>query len=88
MMLNKTFDKVLEQVKILSPDEQRRLQGILDDMLNQQEEAKKVKAFHQALLASGLVKTLKKPRRISAGERKLIRAQGKPVSETIIEERR
>ena len=34
-MLNEGFDKVLEQVKALSADEQRRLQGRLDEMLNQ-----------------------------------------------------
>ena len=87
-MLNEAFDKVLEQVKTLSPDEQRRLHGALDETLNQQEETQKMKAFHQALLASGLIKTLKKPSLTSTGERKLIRVQGKPVSETIIEERR
>jgi hypothetical protein len=87
-MLNETFDKVLEQVKILSPDEQYRLQRALEEILNQHEATKKMKAFHQALLTSGLVKTIKKPRRTSTGERELIRVQGKPVSETIIEERR
>jgi hypothetical protein len=88
IMLNERFDQVLEQVKTLSPNEQRRLQGVLDEILNQQEETRKMKAFHQALLASGLVKTIKTPSLTSTGERKLIRVQGKPVSETIIEERR
>ena len=87
-MLNEAFDKVLEQVKALSADEQRRLQEALDEMLNQQQKIKKMKAFHQALLSSGLVKTIKKPRFTSTDEHKLIRVQGKPVSETIIDERR
>ena len=47
-----------------------------------------MKAFHQALLSSGLVKTIKEPRFTSTDEHKLIRVQGKPVSETIIDERR
>ena len=46
-----------------------------------------MKAFHQALLSSGLVKTIKKPRFTSTDEHKLIRVRGKPVSETIIDER-
>ena len=75
-------------MEALSADEQRRLQGRLDEMLNQQQETKKMKAFHQALLSSGLVKTIKKPRFTFTDEHKLIRVQGKPVSETIIDERR
>ena len=39
-MLIEAFDKVLEQVKALSANEQRRLQGTLDEMLNQQQETK------------------------------------------------
>jgi len=53
-----------------------------------QQETKKMKAFHQALLSSGLVKTIKKPRFTSTDEHKLIPVQGKPVWETIIDERR
>ena len=35
-MLIEAFDKVLEQVKALSANEQRRLQEALDEMLNQE----------------------------------------------------
>ena len=52
------------------------------------EEADKEKAFDLALLASGLVKRLAPPRDLSKADRPLIAVQGKPVSETIIEERR
>ena len=44
--------------------------------------------FHKALLASGLVKQLKQPPYSQQTERQFIQVQGKPVSETIIEERR
>ena len=40
-MLSEAFDKVLEQVKDLSANEQRRLQEALDEMLNQQQKIKK-----------------------------------------------
>ena len=47
-----------------------------------------MKALHQALLSSGLVHTIKRPRFTSTDEHKLIRVQGKPASETIIDERK
>jgi hypothetical protein len=52
------------------------------------EQDAKIKAFHEALLASGLVTNFKTPR---AGIDRLyqpIEVKGKPLSETIIEERR
>jgi hypothetical protein len=56
--------------------------------LADKEETAKRETFHQALLTSGLVKHLKQPSHTRQTERRLIQVQGKPVSETIIEERR
>jgi hypothetical protein len=83
-----SFQELIEEVKALSPDEQRRLRKLLDDMLAQQEEAAKIDVFHQALLAAGLVKSIKTPHTASTADRRLIQVRGKPLSETIIEERR
>lgn len=83
-----TLDSILEAVQTLTPDEQRRLRARLDERLAGAEEATKVQAFHRALLASGLVVALKAPRASAAGQRRLIEVQGKPLSETIVEERR
>ncbi|MBI4673450.1 MAG: hypothetical protein HY741_17495 [Chloroflexi bacterium] len=45
--------------------------------------------FKQRLLAMGLIKEIKMPRRyVLRGNRKPIRVSGKPLSETIVEERR
>lgn len=52
-----------------------------------EEEANRL-AFHRALLASGLVRQIKQPSRYQQSERQLIQVQGKPISETIIGERR
>ena len=52
------------------------------------DEAGKVEAFQKALLSSGLVKQLAPPRDPSTADRPLIEVPGKPVSETLIEERR
>jgi len=52
------------------------------------EETAQRATFHKALLTSGLVKQLKQPSYTRQTERQLIQVQGKPISETIIEERR
>jgi len=81
------LDRILEAVQTLTPDEQRQLRLRLDERLGQQEAAAKAQGFHQALLVSGLVTTIKAPRAGAAGQRRLIEVKGKPLSETIIEER-
>lgn len=87
-MTNVTLDHASEKVKVLTPNEHQQLRKLLDEASVQQEETTKMDAFHQALLAAGLVKSIKKPRTISIIDRKLIQVKGKPLSETIVEERR
>jgi hypothetical protein len=45
-------------------------------------------AFHHDLLVSGLVRAIKKPAAHLKVERPLVQIQGKPLSQTIVEERR
>lgn len=45
-------------------------------------------AFHRALQESGLVKTIKHPNRGDLTEYPLVRIAGKPLSETVVEDRR
>ncbi len=52
------------------------------------DETVQIQSFHQALLASGFVTTIKPPRVDAVGPRRLIEVKGQPLSETIIEERR
>ena len=87
-MSNATLDTVLESVKALTPEDQQELRERLDKMLPRDEEEQKMEALHRALVASGLVKEIKTPRGDTPTERRLIEIQGKPLSETIIEERR
>ncbi len=83
-----TLSQILDQLKALDADELRQLGQAVQEQLSPPEEVRKREAFHQALLASGLVKQIKKPRLTDTVERRLIEVQGKPVSETILEERR
>ncbi|MBM3236795.1 hypothetical protein FJZ31_10940 [Candidatus Poribacteria bacterium] len=83
-----SFQELIEEVKTLNLDEQQRLWKLLDEILVQQEEAAKMDAFHRALLAAGLVKSINPPLTINVADRRLIQVKGKPLSEMIIEERR
>jgi hypothetical protein len=83
-----TVDKILEAVQALTAEEQRELRVKLDQGMAQQDESAKMQAFHQALRASGLVTRIKTPSAGASRPRRLIVVKGKPLSETIMEERR
>ena len=75
---------IAEAIKTLSPTDRHHLRKLL----REQDEANNLAVFHQALLSQGLVKEVKKPGVTATIERRLIEIKGKPVSETIIEERK
>ncbi len=83
-----SIQEIMESVQTLSHGDQRHLRKLLDEMLLQQEEVTKIEAFHQALLAAGLIKVINTPNPTHTTERQLIHVKGKPLSETIIEEHR
>ncbi len=87
-MAQTTLYEILDQLRTLEPEELRRLERAVCSHLGPQAESTKREAFHQALLASGLVKQIKPPRQDRDAERRLIEVQGRPVSETIVAERR
>jgi hypothetical protein len=80
--------QTLEKIKELNTDELRQVQQAVQAQLDGTDEAAAKKAFHQALLDAGLVKEIKTPPRRDDRERPLVTIRGKPLSETIIEERR
>ena len=75
---------IAEAIKTLSPSDRHHLLKLLKE----QDEADKLEVFHQVLLSRGLVKEVKKPHVTATIERQLIEVKGKPVSETIVEERK
>jgi hypothetical protein len=87
-MAREVITKTLELVRTLSVDELREVQQVVQERLQQVDEAAAREAFHRALLASGLVKEIKTAPLRSDQERPLVSIQGKPLSETIVEERR
>ena len=78
------MQEIAEAIKTLSPTDRYHLQRLLKE----RDEADKLEVFHQVLLSKGLVKGVKNPPATDTIKRQLIEVKGKPVSQTIIEERK
>lgn len=87
-MAQATLDQVINQLNMLQAEELDLLEQAVRERRAATDEARKKEAFHQALLASGLVKRIARRTEPDRSERHLIEVQGEPVSETIIRERR
>ncbi|PHJ60717.1 hypothetical protein VF14_14270 [Nostoc linckia z18] len=87
-MALETLNQILKQLETLETTELQQLSQTIQKYLAVKEENLKQTAFHQALIDSGLVKQIKHFAYEPIAERRLIQVEGKPVSETIIEERR
>ncbi len=87
-MAQTTLHEILDQLRTLEPAELRHLARAVGSRLGPQAESLNRDAFHQSLLAAGLVKRIRPPRQDGNAQRRLIEVQGRPVSETIIAERR
>lgn len=84
------LDRVIEEVKELTPAEQDQLRKILDSLLARSSAQMTKDSLEQRLLKKGIISRI--PPRIHNthyyANRKPIEVEGKPVSEIIIEERR
>ena len=78
------IQEIAEAIKTLNPTDRYRLRKLLKE----QDKADKLEVFHQVLPSKGLLKKVKKPLVPNTIERHLIEVKGKPVSQTIIEERK
>lgn len=76
--------EIAEVIKTLGPTDRHHLRKLLKE----QDEADKLAVFHQVLLSQGLVKEVRKSHGTATIERQLVEVKGKPVSQTIIEERK
>ena len=88
-----TVEQIIEEIKTLSPKEQERLRDRLAEEASPGgalEQDSGEEEFKRRLLAAGLIKEIKRPACDQAGFDRYqpIRIRGKPISETIIEERR
>jgi predicted transcriptional regulator len=79
---------VLTTIQEFGEDELRQVQQVVQDRLQHEDQADAFERLQQDLLASGLVKEIKPLGARATEEFPLVPIQGKPLSETIIEERR
>ena len=80
--------QIIDQLQTLEPSELEQLRQAIQSYLIDKETAAKRAVFHQALIETGLVRQIKHPTFKPRTHQDLIPIQGKPVSQTIIEERR
>lgn len=80
--------QIIDQLQTLEPSELEQLSQAIQSYLTDKETAAKRAIFHQALVETGLVRQIKHPISEPKTRQDLIQIQGKPVSQTIIEERR
>ena len=89
-MTSSNLDRLIEEVKTLTAEEQRNLRNFVDELLAKSASQMTEEEFEQHLLKRGVISRI--PPRIRDASfyanRKLIEVEGKPVSEIIIEERR
>lgn len=85
-----TLEKVIEEVKSLTPEEQAEVREVLDGILPSKNNSPSREEYEKYLLAKGVISHIP-TRQPPSPERKAfkpIKVEGKPISETIIEERR
>lgn len=89
-MTTSNLDRLIEEVRALTPDEQRSLRNIVDELLSANGPQMTEEEFEQHLLEKGIISRIPPPITdfTPYRNRKLIEVKGKPLSETIIEERR
>jgi len=90
-MATAAVTNILEQIKKLSPAEQRELQAALPTILPLARPQATEEDFRRALTAAGLLSSPSPEARARAAWRRAFKpvpVRGKPVSATLIEERR
>ncbi|NDJ25100.1 hypothetical protein GS682_26350 [Nostoc sp. B(2019)] len=87
-MAQAILQKILNQLKELELEELQQLNQAIDKHLAVKQETANQTTFYQALLNSGLVRQIKHPSYVQTTQHKLVQVRGKPISETIVEERR
>lgn len=81
-----TPQEILTEIYRLPPTKQKEIFDSLSKNLNEAE-AKDLQ-LQNALFDAGLLREIKPPRHRKIGDFKAVKIKGKPLSETIVEERR
>ena len=87
-MPNATLKKVLDEIKRLRREELREVERAIQELLEPRASESEREAALRVLETSGLVRVVRRPPIVAGPRRPPVPIQGKPLSETIIEERR
>lgn len=82
------LDQILEDLSTLEPDALREVERTVRELLEPSSLASEREAALRVLQHAGVVKEIKRPSMAQRPRRPPISVQGKPLSETIVEERR
>ena len=86
------IEKILQEVKALSPEKQQHVRQVLDEALPSTRASGPAteEEFQQQLVDAGLLREIKRHdvRQVPPQRRKRVDIQGTPLSETVIKERR
>ncbi len=85
-----TLSRMLDEVKRLTPDEQRQLRAALDQLLSPSAAPPTEEQFERELVEAGILDELSHCSDAGGPTAKLktVNVKGKPLSETLIEDRR
>ena len=86
-MAQATINRVIEEIRSLQPDDLRTVERTVRELLAPTAREAEREATLRILQESGLVREIKRPPMIAHQEAPPVSIQGKPLSETIIEER-
>ena len=87
--MSATLDKIKEEVKTLAPEELQQVRELVDSLLDEQSGPPLSEdQVEQQLAAKGIISLPSGPPVGAAARPRPVQVTGKPVSETIIEERR
>lgn len=87
-MASEAVERIAAEIRTLEPAERERLRAMLDSLSDAADEQRKREAVRQSLRDAGLVTRSRQPRTRDVPGRRLIAVEGKPVSETLVEDRR
>ena len=91
IMNNTTVERVLEELKALTPSEQRQVHTLLNSLLETHAHPQATEnEFHHMLLQKGIITNIPNPAEDADEDDEFepVEVQGQPLTETVIEERR
>lgn len=87
-MAEAVLDRMLRDLELLGNHDLDRLNDAIRERLDTEREGQQEEEFRQALLSSGLTRTIRRRPMMLEDDTPLIEITGEPLSETIVRERR